>query len=311
MKKSTVIKLLSFLALLAGTGAQAQVINFHNATQGTIPGYNQLYYGQGAYSDFGNNVWNGFSAATYAGGGPGSTLFYGNNNHYPASGGNPGNPYAAYGSHGTITGVGAVLFGTGGTIDGSGNPTTVPAGNATSHGLLSPVTLSMNYGFDNGATAGSTPGTPSWLLTAAAVVNGANPGVGTTANPLGSFTLHNLASGSYNLFLYGQNYDANRGAAFSLNAVNGGTALGGLTMTLNTGNRSTFVLGDNYVEFLNVHPDVNGDISGFWGAVSNPLTGFSGEGDFNGLQLVAVPEPSVMALFGIGLFGLLASRRRK
>src|ERR1051326_2397367 len=177
MKRSTLLKLLLFVG--AASIAKGQVINFHNASQGTIPGYNQLYYGQGAYVDIGNNVWNGFSAATYAGGGPGSTLFYGNNNHYPASGGNPGNPYAAYGPHGTVTGGGSVLFGTGGTIDPSGNPTSVPAGNATSHGLLSPVTLSMNYGFDNGATAGSTPGTPSWLLTSAAVVNGASPGVGT------------------------------------------------------------------------------------------------------------------------------------
>src|SRR6266404_541170 len=87
--------------------AGAQVINFHDAAQGTIPGYNQLYFGQGAYSDAGNNVWNGFSAGTYAGGGPGSTLFFGSGNPYPASGGSPGNPYAAYGAngHGTTSGT--------------------------------------------------------------------------------------------------------------------------------------------------------------------------------------------------------------
>jgi hypothetical protein len=310
MKRSTLLKLLLFVGAAAGT-AKGQVINFHNATQGTIPGYNQLYYGQGAYVDTGNNVWNGFSAATYAGGGPGSTLFYGNNNHYPASGGNPGNPYAAYGSHGTVTGMGPVLFGTGGTIDGSGNPTSVPAGNATSRGFLSPVTLSMNYGFDNGATAGSTLGTPSWLLTCAAVVNGASPGVGTANNPLGSFTLHHVAAGTYNLFLYGENYDANRGAAFSLAAANGGIPVGGLTSTFNTGNRNSLVLGDNYVEFVGVTPDANGDISGLWGAVSNPISGFSGEGDFNGLQLVTVPEPGAIALLGLGLTGLFLVRRRK
>src|SRR4029077_17542687 len=156
-------------------------------------------------------------------------------------------------------------FGTGGTIDGSGNPTSVPAGKATSRGFLSPVTLSMNYGFDNGATAGSTLGTPSWLLTCAAVVNGASPGVGTASNPLGSFTLHHVAAGTYNLFLYGENYDANRGAAFSLAAANGGIPVGGLTSTFNTGNRNSLVLGDNYVEFVGVTPDANGDISGLWG----------------------------------------------
>jgi len=61
MKRSTLLKLLAFVA--AAGAAKGQVINFHNATQGTIPGYNQLYYGQGAYVDTGNNVWNGFSAA--------------------------------------------------------------------------------------------------------------------------------------------------------------------------------------------------------------------------------------------------------
>src|SRR5882672_8048740 len=122
MKRSTVIRLLASLGMLAGAAAHAQVINFHNASQGTIPGYNQLYFGQGAYSDPGNNVWNGFGAGIYAGGGPGSTLFFGSGNPYPASGGNPGNPYAAYGSHGNLSTAGSVLFGTGGTIDGSGNP---------------------------------------------------------------------------------------------------------------------------------------------------------------------------------------------
>jgi hypothetical protein len=142
-------------------------------------------------------------------------------------------------------------------------------------------------------------------------VNSGSPGVGTASNPLGGFILHNVTAGTYNLFLYGQNYDATRGAAFSLAAANGGTAVGGITSTLNTGNRNSFVLGDNYVEFLGVTPDANGNISGLWGAVSNPLSGLSGEGDFNGLQLVTVPEPGAIALLGLGLTGLFFVRRRK
>jgi hypothetical protein len=294
-----VIRIGGILVALTGAAAQAQVINFHDASQGTIPGYNQLYFGQGAYSDPGNNVWNGFSAATYAGGGPGSTLFYGASNPYPASGGNPGNPYAAYGANGGITGAGSVLFGSPGTTP----PGTTPAGNATSSGSLSPITLSMNFGFDNGATAGSTLGTPSWLLTSAAVVNG--------ANPVGTFTLNNVAAGTYNLFLYGQNYDATRGASFTI-TTGGGTAVGGISTTLNTGNKSSFVLGDNYVEFVDVSP-VAGQIAGTFGAVSNPTSGLTGEGDFNGLQLVfaPAPEPGTLALLGLGAAGLIFLRRRK
>jgi hypothetical protein len=300
MRKRTLLGALGLgLALPAATRAGI-VINFHDASQGTIPGYNQLYVGQGAYSDPGNNVWNGFSAGTYAGGGPGSTLFFGTNNPYPATGGNPGNPYAAYGANGNQSTSGSVLFGTGGTIDGSGNPTSVPAGNATSSGALSPITLSMNFSGDNGATAGSVLGQPSWLLTSAAITQ-------TT----GTFTLHHLPAGTYTLFLYGANYDNTRGAAFSI-TTGGGTALSGITQTINTGQRTTFVLGDNYVEYTGVIPNGNGDISGSWGDVSNPISGLSGEGDFNGLQLIAqaVPEPSIFALVGLGMGGLALRRRR-
>lgn len=300
MRKRTLLGVVG-IGLSLPVAAHAGSINFHDASQGTIPGYNQLYFGQGAYSDPGNNVWNGFSAGTYAGGGPGSTLFFGGNNHYPASGGSPGNPYAAYGNNGGITGSGNVLFGTGGTIDGSGNPTSTPAGNATSSGALSPVTLSMNFGFDNGATGGSTPGQPSWLLTSAAVVQ---------STP-GTFTLHNVPAGTYSLYLYGQNYDATRGASFNITG-GGGTAVGGITSTLNTGNKTSFVLGDNYVEFTGVTPNASGDISGTWSGVTNPTSGLTGEGDFNGLQLVSLtaPEPSTLALAGLGT-GLLALRRRR
>ena len=279
------------------------VVNFHDASQGTIPGYNQLYFGQGAYSDPGNNVWNGFSTGTYAGGGPGSTLFFGNNNPFPTSGGHPGNPYAAYGTNGNQSTSGTVLFGSGGTIDGSGNPTSTPAGNATSAGLLSPVTLSMNFLTDNGATAGSTLGQPSWLLTSAAVTQ-------TT----GTFTLHNVPTGTYSLYLYGANYDATRGAAFAI-STGGGTALNGVSTTINTGQRSSFVLGDNYVVFNGVSPSANGDISGTWGDVSNHISGLSGEGDFNGLQLVqqaVVPEPATLTIMlGLGAGGLLRRRRHR
>ncbi|MDB6066736.1 MAG: hypothetical protein JWR26_2944 [Pedosphaera sp.] len=298
MKKTTLIKLGMLTTMLGAAAARAQVINFHDANVGTIPGYNQLYFGQGAYSDPGNNVWNGFSAATYAGGGPGSTLFFGYNNPYPASGGNPGNPYAAYGTNGIVTGSGSVIFGSAGTTP----PGTTPAGNVTSSGVLSPITLKMNYGFDNGATANATLGQPSWLFADAAVVNN-----GAT----GTFELDHVPAGTYTIYLYGANYDDDRGTSFT---VSSGTAHNGISGTLNdnaphgsgTSPASAFVEGINYVIFNSVHPDASGTISGTW--FPNPADGvgnsnLSGEGDFNGMQLVknAVVVQPALSIHASGL----------
>ena len=280
-----------------------QVINFHQAfNYPQIPGYAVLYVGQGAYSDPGNNVWNGFGAPN----GPNSTWFYGGGNSWS---GNPGNPYASYGSPGsTTTTSGSVLFGSAGTTP----PGTTPAGNATSAGLLSPVTLSMTYGFNNGANAGTVQGQASWILGNAAVVNSGNPGAGTAGSPMGVAILHNVAPGTYNLFLYGANYDNSRGASFT---VSSGTFLGGFSSAINAntgGPANSFILGANYVEAVGVTPDINGDITIDWGAVTNPNSGLSGEGDFNGLQLVTmVPEPGTLAICGLGLAGAFLIRRRK
>lgn len=295
---------------LAAPAVQAQlVVNFHEAQSGynfgaryaTSGGYNLLYYGQGAYSDPGNNIWNGFGG--YAG--PGSTAFYGpgllDNPQQP---GNPGNPYAQWGSGNAS---GNTLFSP--TNPGAGGS----AANATSRGTISPVTLSLTYGFDNGAADAATKqGTPAFLFSEAAVVNGASPGVGTAANPLGAFGLHNVPTGTYDLFLYGANHNNDRGAAFS---VSSGTALDGISSTLNLDNgqpAQSFILGATYVEFIGVTPDAGGNITGTWGAVTNPTSGNSGEGDFNGLQLVqVVPEPSTLSFLGLGLAGLFALRRRR
>src|SRR5437773_2288449 len=131
MKRSTVIKLLALLATLGGPAAQAQVVSFHDAFNfPQIPGYAVLYVGQGAYSDPGNNIWNGFGAPD----GPGSTWFYGagnpwNNTVPPALSNNPGNPYASFGGHGTSSTSGPTVWGqAGGQIDASGSPTGLASG---------------------------------------------------------------------------------------------------------------------------------------------------------------------------------------
>jgi hypothetical protein len=308
MKRSTVLKLLSFAGVMAATGAKAQVYNFHAAAnlQGNVNGgfYHALYVGQGAYSDPGHNIWNGFGQ--YGAPGPSTEWFYGPSRPYTTYGNNnPGNPYAGYytGSWQSANGY-PIVFGTGGTIDGSGNPTTVVAGNVTSAGLATPVTLSISYDHDNGAgTIGAslTQGTPGFLLGEAAIA---------PPNTTGTFALHNVPTSTYDLYLYGANYDDDRGARFTVGAqtvtINNNPAVDGSHPGTN------FDLGANYTIIHGVTPDGTGTISGSWdGQFTNPFTGQSGEGDFNGLQLVLVPEPCSIVLIGLGVAGLVLARRRK
>jgi hypothetical protein len=299
LRKATLAALAGGALFATAPAAPAQTVNFHAANHGYAyyGGYNILMYGPGAASDPGNNVWNGFGK--YAG--PGSTAFYGPGNpdsgHGSVPNGLPGNPYAW---HNGTTASGTNLFSP--TNSGAAN-----VGNANSNGTLSPVTLSLNYGFDNGATAGTSQGTPSQVFSDAAVVNG--------ANPTGTFTLSNVPAGTYNLFLYGANYDGNRGAAFT---VSSGSPVGGFTSAINPGGGplNSYILGGDYVEFTGVTPDGSGSITGTWGAVTNPFSGLSGEGDFNGLQLqaAAVPEPSSLAfclIGGVGGLVRIVRRRRR
>jgi autotransporter-associated beta strand protein len=260
----------------------AKTINFMEAGQGYSAinnggaVYNQLYYGQGAYTDPGNNVWNGFG--NY--GGPGSTAFFGSGNPNSNPPGNPGNPYAQWGVGNGSNSNGTVKF----------DPTNpgVNAGNAYSDGTLSPITFSAYFTGQNGGVGNSTQGQPNYITSTAALVsNGA----------VGTFTLSGVPSGAYDLFLYGSNYDNTRGAAFT---VSSGVAYNGVSSAINSntgGQVNNFTLGQDYVEFVGVTPS-SGVISGTFSAVTNPNSGLSGEGDFNGLQLVSVASSPVYIYTG-------------
>ena len=326
MKRSVLIKLGLLVGLAAGSAANGQVFNVHNIQHGYYfyGGYNVMAFGQGAASDPGNNIWNGFGNAA----GFGSTATFGGNrpNDLLLTN-NPGNPYAwANPGSGVIFAQGANLF-------YPPNAAT-EAGNATSAGGHSPVTIPvLEYGGNSGTTAQlAPPGTyPTQAATARtnvalmlfseeALVNGASPGVGSAANPQGLMILSNVPAGIYDLYLYGANSDGTRGAAF---VVDSGTPTNGIYETMNPyatpGTETNFVLGVDFTVYNNVTPNADSTIHIMWGAVSNINSSLTGEGDFNGLQLVpshavqagaAIIQPPVNAIFAQGTTATLPAQAR-
>ena len=199
MKKSTLIKLAALLGMCAGSAAYSQthVFNMHDIQQGYHNyGYNMMYYGQGAYADGSNNVWNGFDD----GNGPGSTASFGGGFlNDPLDPNNPGNPYASC-THGYWAPNNGKPSGTVVPFapTNSGN---VNAGNAYSDGTVSPITVpQLIGGFDSGTalTAPADRTNAEWIFSIAAVVNTGSPGAGTIPGfPLGLCVLSNVPAANH------------------------------------------------------------------------------------------------------------------
>lgn len=216
------------------------------------------------------------------------------------------NPYVGPGAY---PGTTANDFWNGFGLESSGiNPYPASGLLSDSTGTPTGMSYSINYDSNNGGLTfgGSYQGTPGFLFGEAALVSGTD---------VGTLTLHNVPGQSYDLYLYGANFDGSRGAQFT---VNSGTPVGGLTATTNpnfgggNGPLTSFVLGGDYVEFTGVTADGSGNITITWAQNLLDNQG-GGEGDFNGMSLVtvSVPEPCTLALAGLGLSGLLLARRRK
>ena len=289
-------KLLYCSALIPGLLAsqvKGQVVNFCDVNNGSpvTPAanfnignyYNELYAGQGAYIDPGNNVWNGFVHAGFT---YGSTYVYsgpvGSTGPIPVPDGNPGNPYAAYYSGGAwISSVGPALF----NFSGGSSA----AGNATSDGQWNQIVLDViGYGGDTTIVPNLLQnGAPNFLFSTAAE----------SLNSNAVFVLENVpTNNTYGLFLYGAAPKDNQGTIFS---VNSGNAHRGISATLNGGSGNpaqTFVEGQNFVIFENVTADDSSNIT--ITASPNPADGLSTnaiDAVVNGFQLIYNPQPTAVA----------------
>ncbi len=126
--------------------------------------------------------------------------------------------------------------------------------------------------------------------------------------PAATLTLSGLAvNQSFNLVIYSagdQNLGTGNTAKVGTFTVNGVTQ----TTTWN-GTTSTLINGQTYVQFLALS-DGSGNLVINYGGTS-AATGINPETDFNGFQIVAVPEAGTLALLGMGLAIPFVFRRRR
>lgn len=147
-----------------------------------------------------------------------------------------------------------------------------------------PVTLTTTYNFDSGGLFFYGDGSPGNTCSSCpSLVLGYNA-VAASGNPPGTFTLHSVPPGSYTLYVYCANSDNDRGSLFTIN----GGSQASCTNASNGAPASAFVEGVTYVSFTNITPNADGTIIGSYTGITNPVSGLSGEGNFNGLQLIKV-----------------------
>lgn len=108
------------------------------------------------------------------------------------------------------------------------------------------------------------------------------------------FTLSQLQPGVYDLYLYGVD-DTNRRTVFTV---------GGTSKTTAGGSTGASIGAGDYVLFAGLQVGQNGQLTGTWSAF-----GTEKYAAFNGLQLVAVPEPAALTLLLAGGLATLARRR--
>lgn len=132
----------------------------------------------------------------------------------------------------------------------------------------------------------------------------------TLFTPNGSTTGLQLTAGSlWDVYIYSRGDNAGQGGTCML-----AQTLGDITLTASGQSWSgSFVEGDNYIKFSNVTPTAYGGGYEFNFLMDGNGAGGDGSAIINGIQLVqatAVPEPSAIALMGIGLAALVIIRKK-
>jgi hypothetical protein len=111
---------------------------------------------------------------------------------------------------------------------------------------------------------------------------------------------------SYNLYIYTQGDTNGSGRELDV-SVNGGADV---ITSAGIASLDHFVEGTNYLHLTGT-ANPSGVVDIAYSAVST-LNGGTGEADINGMQLVStVPEPSSLALFGVGALACMRRSRRR
>jgi hypothetical protein len=145
------------------------------------------------------------------------------------------------------------------------------------------VTFSSAQSYESDTSYTQFTGTPYANLMQGYLVDRGPTGIDVTFSGL-------VAGHEYGMFVYTQGDDNSTGRSIGL------IANGGATLFTNQTNASTFTEGDNYL-YLVTTANANGVID-LKGDVRY------GEGNINGIQLLAVPEPSSLVLMMAGFLML-------